>query len=356
MIVRTKTQLWLLVAMIAVLITPPLQAADEKAEPSGVPAETELRVSRGLKYLAERQQPDGSFSITAAKGGAAVRPGMNVPITSLCGLALVGTGSVPGEDEYGKQIEAAVNYVVSQQADNGCICDASGASMYSHAFATIFLAKAYQASRQKLPIKANLERAITLLGECQSDAGGWRYTPVKSGDDLSVTLCQLTALRAARNAGIDVPEGTWKGALAYVRGCQNDDGSFRYILANGSGGSFSLNAGGLAALHWAGLQSSEPFEKARESLRQKIRMDAAPDKIAMFYYGNYFCAQAQWGLGGDAWKAWYGSMQDFLAKHQREDGSWDDMFSPEYGTAMACIILQTPRLARGEPKATPKAP
>jgi hypothetical protein len=112
----------------------------------------------------------------------------------------------------------------------------------------------------------------------------------------------------------------------------------------------------VAALDWAGLKSSDQFYRGRVNLKQLIRTDEEPGKIPMFFYGNFFCAQAQWALGGDSWNQWYKSMQTLLAKHQREDGSWDDAFSPEYGTAMACIILQTPRLARGETQPTPKAP
>lgn len=346
----------LIIAWFAALSAASLNAADDKSDASGVPVATQLRVSRGLTYLVSRQQPNGSFSISAAKGAPAARPSMVTPITSLCGLALLGSGSVPGEGEDGKSIEAAVNYVVSQQAANGCISEAPVNGMYSHAFATIFLAKAYQASRQKLPIGQNLSRSVNLLRECQSDAGGWRYTPTKGGDDLSVTLCQLAALRAVRNAGVEVPEETWNRAVGYLRGCQNPDGSFRYILMNQSGGSFSLTAGAVAALHWAGLKSSEQFDRARASLKLFIRTEESPETITMFYYGNFFCSQALWGVGGDAWSDWYKSMQTLLAKHQREDGSWNDTFSPEYGTAMACIILQTPRLGRTEPQPTPKAP
>ena len=51
-----------------------------------------------------------------------------------------------------------------------------------------------------------LRKAVDLLIRCQSDKGGWRYQPKKSDEDLSVTVMQIVALRAANNAEIPVPE------------------------------------------------------------------------------------------------------------------------------------------------------
>ncbi len=50
-----------------------------------------------------------------------------------------------------------------------------------------------------------------------------------------------------------------------------------------------------------------------------------------------------WHAGGDYWKEWYPAVRDELLREQREDGSWrDGEVCDEYGTAMACLVLQTP--------------
>jgi hypothetical protein len=49
-----------------------------------------------------------------------------------------------------------------------------------------------------------------------------------------------------------------------------------------------------------------------------------------------------WQAGGQRWQRWYPAIHDVLLAHQKPDGSWFDQISPEYGTAMACIILQMP--------------
>ena len=52
--------------------------------------------------------------------------------------------------------------------------------------------------------------------------------------------------------------------------------------------------------------------------------------------------QGMWLAGGKDWLEWYPAIQEELLQFQQPNGSWEDQFSPEYGTAMACIILQMP--------------
>jgi hypothetical protein len=66
-----------------------------------------------------------------------------------------------------------------------------------------------------------------LIIEAQNAEGGWRYQPVPRDADLSVTICQIDALRAARNARLFVPTKTVDACTRYVRQSQNPDGGFR---------------------------------------------------------------------------------------------------------------------------------
>ena len=44
-----------------------------------------------------------------------------------------------------------------------------------------------------------LALAVDLIVRTQNDEGGWRYQPRKAGEaDISVTICQVMALRAAQ--------------------------------------------------------------------------------------------------------------------------------------------------------------
>ena len=53
-----------------------------------------------------------------------------------------------------------------------------------------------------------LTKAVEYVVSAQTTRGGWGYVSAKEGNDFdegSVTITQIQALRAARNAGIPVP-------------------------------------------------------------------------------------------------------------------------------------------------------
>src|SRR5206468_2460378 len=74
-----------------------------------------------------------------------------------------------------------------------------------------------------------LGRAVDLTIKSQNRQGGWRYRPFDGDADISATICQIMALRAARNAGITVPKEVADRCIDYVKRCQDPaSGGFRY--------------------------------------------------------------------------------------------------------------------------------
>ena len=53
--------------------------------------------------------------------------------------------------------------------------------------------------------------------------GGWRYHVAGGDADLSITGWQVAALRAAKDAGCEVPAEAFEKALAFVRRCRDFD-------------------------------------------------------------------------------------------------------------------------------------
>ena len=123
--------------------------------------------------------------------------------------------------------------------------------MYSHGFGTLFLAEAYGMTHRP-EIREKLQKAVRLIIDSQNIEGGWRYQPVRHDADLSVTICQINALRAARNAGLFVPKETVDACIRYVKQSQNPDGGFRYMLQAGATSEFPRSAAGVVALQSAG--------------------------------------------------------------------------------------------------------
>src|SRR5262249_3481997 len=158
-------------------------------------------------------------------------------------------------------------------------------------------------------------KAVQLIIDTQNDEGGWRYQPVKHDADLSVTICQINALRAARNAGLYVPKDTVGACINYVKQSQNPDGGFRYMLsggasafprgASGGAGAFPGSAGGVGALQSAGEYDSKETRDGVAYLRQYTREIKLGSRYSHYFYGHYYAAQAMWIRGGDDWTEWY---------------------------------------------------
>jgi Squalene-hopene cyclase C-terminal domain/Prenyltransferase and squalene oxidase repeat len=322
-------------------------------------------IDHGLAYLVTRQQEDGSLST----GGY----GRNAAVVALSGMAWLANGSTPDRGPYGPQVSRATDYLLDHTQESGFVTveDAeSHGPMYGHGFATLFLAEVYGMSPRD-DLRDKLQRAIELIVRTQNAEGGWRYQPRKEDADISVTICQIMALRAARNAGLTVPKETIDRCVDYVKRSQNGDGGFRYMLTPGPSG-FPRSAAGVVALYSAGVYEGDEVARGLGYLEQftpAIIPDAAgqggagqggailqpeqnpaqlqaavqmQDAEAHFFYGHYYAVQAMWHAGGERWQHWYPAVRDVLVQRQKADGSWADAICPEYGSAMACIILQMP--------------
>jgi len=321
------------------------QASGTRANPnSDITPETQKAIDRGLSWLAKRQIQSGRNEGAFGHGGYAG----GVAVCSLSGLAFMCSGNPPGQGPMGRNIDRCVQYITSCVQDTGFI-SAPGFgqdNMYGHGFATLFLSEAYGMSTRsdvEKVVGEKLRLAVKLTCNCQNDAGGWRYQPVKSDADLSITICNIMGLRAARDAGIHVADEVRNKCIEYVKKSQNNDGSFRYQINSGGSGTFPLTAAGVVSLYSAGIYDGEPVEKALKWLMNHMPDEKNQGYHSYFFYGQYYAVQAMWHAGGDYWKKWYPAIRNALLKRQSSDGSWNDgEVCPEFGTAMACIILQMP--------------
>lgn len=294
-------------------------------------------IKHGLAWLKEKQLDDGAFNTTGN--------GRNVAVVGLAGMSFLAAGSTPGRGEYGQTINRCIDYLLENTADSGLIAGPESAArgpMYGQGFAALFLCEVHgMADRPDL--RDRLSSSINLIIRAQNAEGGWRYTPEPKDADVSVTVCQVMALRAARNAGIAVPRETIDNSIAFVKKCQNADGGFRYMQSGGPPDSgFARTAAGVVALYNAGVYRGPEVAAGLEYLGRHPPGKDSSWSDAYFFYGQYYAAQAMWHAGGDRWRSWYPTIRDQLVELQREDGSWLDSVGPEYATAMALIVLQTP--------------
>src|SRR3990172_3596003 len=330
----------LLLASTFVLALFPDESAGQQPDPEKTAAEmitpaADRAIERGLEFLASHQHDDRSFGSGSYRG--------NVAICALAGMAFMSGGSTPGRGPYGDRVGQCVDYLLANTQPSGFIQNPGSSShgpMYGHGFAALFLCECYGMSRQP-ELREKLEKAVLLIVNTQNDDGGWRYQPQRYDADISVTVCQVMALRAARNAGLHVPRGPIDRSIDYVKRSQNADGGFMYQIQGGES-AFARSAAGVVALYSAGVYEGPEIEKGIDYLMKFLPTPGVVRRETYYFYGHYYAVQAMWQAGGDAWSRWYPAIRDELQARQQEDGSWRSPISNEYATAMACIVLELP--------------
>ncbi|HEX6987353.1 MAG TPA: prenyltransferase/squalene oxidase repeat-containing protein [Planctomycetaceae bacterium] len=313
---------------------------DRSADSSGrrlVTPATQQAIDKGLAWLAAQQHEDGSFW-----SGPQYR--REVAVTALAGMAFLSDGHLPNKGRYGRHVAKAVEFLVSRSQPNGLIYDRESASygpMYGHGFSTLFLAEVYGTTPDER-VRKTLAAAVKLIVASQNDEGGWRYHPDSNEADVSVTVSQVMALRAARNCGLLVPKETIDRAVDYVKRCQNPDGGFMYQLTRRGESLFPRSAAGVVALQSAGIYEGREVEKGLAYLMRHLPRPGFYRIQTHYFYGHYYAAQATWQAGGEMWDRWYPRVRDELLAQQDANGRWTDQVCDEYGTAMALLVLQMP--------------
>lgn len=287
-----------------------------------VPAHVDLIYERGLRYLAEKQNSEGSWD-----DGAGSEPG----VVGLCVAAFLAHGEDPNNGPYAEVIRKGIDYIISKQnTTNGYI----GTSMYNHAFATKALAEAYGVIEHPKVPKA-LEQAVELILSSQkrNRFGAWRYTPESRDADTTVTGCQVVSLFAARNAGIPVPDEAIKKALAYLASCRGSDGAYGYTSS--AGGKPTLTAIGSLCLSLAKEKDSKSYAASLAYLKKNLDYR---DRYYPYYY-EYYMSQALFHADSETWEEWNTRNTRYLATIQSPDGSFPGNQGQAFSTSGALLSL-----------------
>ncbi len=320
-----------------------VRGAENNAAKSEFTGSMDRAIVRGLSWLAQRQNADGSF------GG--MQTGPSVAITALAGLAFMSDGNLPDRGAYGETVTRALDFVLRNCSDNGLIAaDAGAAPMYGHGFATLFLGEIYGMTggggdtAQAQRVHEALVRSVRLIESSQNDEGGWRYNPVPVEADTSMTICQIMGLRSARNAGIEVSKVVIDRAVDYVRRAQNSDGGFKYQLMGGPS-AFPRSAASIASLQYAGVYNDPAIERGLQYLiRRNLPGNGQLAGLQHYFYGQYYAVQAAYLAGGETWSLWWPAVREEMVGAQLSEGKWiDQQVGDHYGTAMALIVLQMPK-------------
>jgi len=329
------------------LVTPPAPA-----EPSAV----DKAVERGVKYLLSRQDEDGAIG----KVDRHSRDNANA-MTGLAILAISAVGHQASDDTpEGRALRKALDFLLGddRQDATGYYGKYDGSRMYGHGIVTLALAEMLGMgvdARQDALIRERCQKAVDLIVRSQKLPkhdpkyhGGWRYTPEARDADLSVTVWQVMALRAAKNAGLTVPKETIDAAVGYIKRSYRSDrdrsGKIKNLKSGfgyepGSSPIYSTAAEGLLALQVCGEYDAPELKGTVEWLRD----EKVSTKHRWFYYGTYYYAQGMYQRGGELAKEARAEVERVLLAEQKEDGSWQgrdqEGMSRVYSTALAIMSL-----------------
>lgn len=319
--------------------------------------ESERAVERGLKWLVERQQADGSWSFDhrrprdrhADHQAGSLR---NCPIgaTALALMAFLGAGETQVEGRYRAEVLKGVEFLLNsavrmpEGADlrgrNGTEIPGGNYPMYAHGLATIALCECYAMTRDRR-VRLVAQGALDFIIQTRNrDQGGWRYQPEQTGD-LSVSGWMIMALQSGKTAGLRVSEVGFVSSEKFLDSVQHDGGA-QYGYVAGQGPKLSTTSIGLLCRMYLGWNRELP------ALTRGIRHlgEHGPDSNNIYY--NYYATQVLHHAGGSAWPKWNEAMRDSLVRSQRrtgpEAGSWD-VTDPHGGSGgrlyQTCLSIMT---------------
>ncbi|HYT93353.1 MAG TPA: prenyltransferase/squalene oxidase repeat-containing protein [Gemmataceae bacterium] len=309
--------------------------------------QTKKATHRALEWLAARQNADGSWTDG--------RYAHNTAITAFALLAFMSQGHLPNQGQFGPEVAKGARFLLATaraapgEISDGYLVGARGGNMYCHAMATLALAELWGQTGDD-EIRPVLKKAVDLIVRSQNYQGGWRYEPRPTGADISVTIMQVMALRAAKNGGIHVKDEVLNKAIGYIMSCYNPGtGGFSYQSGGGAPG-FARTAAGLCVLVLSGKykdQARAMLDRGVEYLKRNFHTGQH------FFYGHYYAAHAMHSYAGinvengmREWENWYSKIRDYLLPRQSGDGSWLGVerggVGPVYQTSIAVIILSVP--------------
>lgn len=331
-----RTTITMVIVVTSLFSAGMLQAAETEED-----KKVDKSIERALVYLSKYQQKSGAWRVDSY--------GESTASTSLAIMSYLAAGYVPGEGEYGKKINKGIEYVLNHQHDNGMLVSRkSHGPMYSHGISTLMLAEVVGMVDKQLAKKCRkgLEESVKLILKSQNVAksrrnkGGWRYQATSTDSDLSVTGWQLLALRAAKDAGCDVPKKNIDNAVQYVTNCAHPTrGGFGY---QPRGSPTATRTGtGILALEICGQHKSDAAIVGADYLLD----NPLSQREHYFFYGVYYCTVGMFKVGGKYWDATKKHNVKLLLAMQNQDGSWrarqggERAIGTVYCTSLAVLAL-----------------
>jgi hypothetical protein len=269
-------------------------------------------------------------------------------VTGLALLAFLGAGTTHQDGGYAETVSRGIRFLVERQRADGSLAgDAEFfAALYCHGMAAIALAECC-AMTGDASLRPPLERAVRYTLSMQSPAtGGWRYAAGDKGDTSQLGW-QVMLLSSARHAGLSGFESAEVRAGAFLQSVSSGRAGGLAAYRPGERPSVAMTAEALASRLFLGLPPDHPCVAEAVDLLART----PPDSRSPNAYAWYYATLASFHVGGPQWDAWNRHLQAALMPLQRRDastldGSWDP--DPVWGghggrvyaTALSAMTLE----------------
>ncbi|MBM80719.1 MAG: hypothetical protein CMJ78_09015 [Planctomycetaceae bacterium] len=344
-------------ALPELVMTDTVKARGDALNKYGGTAESERAVEAGLKWLADHQRANGSWSINyrlaGVCDGTCTQTGdfktAHSAATGMALLAFLGAGHTHKEGDYQATVQRGINYLLDVATRVAAGIDMRGlvdrAGMYSQGISTYALCEAYRLTNDPL-LKSTCQGAIDFIIKAQHPSnGGWRYKPLEVGD-ISVTAWQLMALNSARTGRLRVRPNIFKGVESFLNSVQIDLGA-RYKYSADDKRKMYRSATGIG-LHLRILLGAK---QDNEGLRRGVDYILEEGWHPTHAYANYYATMLMFQYGGNAWDQWNAEMRSKLVATQSTSGhakgSWSARgeYAPQggrlYETCLSLYMLET---------------
>ena len=274
--------------------------------------------------------------------------------------------------QFGRVVGRGVDWLLARQDREGGFGGGAAKRMYNDAIATYALAEAYGMT-DDAAIGAAAQKAVAALQAAQNPRAAWRYSPRCGDNDASVTGWCVSALEAARRAGLEVDGQVLANAWAWIRrvtdanygkvGYQSLEEAGVKVVVVGQNENYAdhntLAAIGMLVRAFVDGSRNDPALE----LGAKLLVNDLPvrdeARFTTDYYYWYYGTNALFQYDGPDsggsqkyWKPWNQAVVNALLKHQYQhadgclDGSWDpdDRWGFEggriYATALNALTLE----------------
>ncbi len=354
------------------------------------PQKLEAAIARGVDFLIQRQNPDGSW------GSARNTKGLNIyapvpgahhafrtAVTAMCLSTLIELGTdSQAEQQALERGEAWLleNLPNLRRANPEAIYNNWGHAYALHALVDMH-GRLPDDKKRRRAIEEQIRRQIDRLTRYECVDGGWCYydfeahTQRPSGSSISfVSATVLTALKEVEEIGIEVPDRIVQRGLDSIRRQRKPDFSYLYgeylrwspmYSINRPGGSLGRSQScNFATRIWGDQAVTDEvliiwLDRlfARNLWLDMGRKRPVPHEswfaVAgyFFYYGHYYAARCIELLEPAEQPRYQDLLATVLLPLQEKDGSWWDFpfydYHQQYGTAFALMSLARCRKSGG---------